>query len=113
MKTVKIFKKVASVGTAIAAFGSKAIDAADRLIHYKEYKEAKRRRKIRNIIIGVCIGVLALLFVPYRVVINPNGEYEIRTLLLHISRKNRTDICDGDASFDIEGVEDVEAIEAE
>ncbi|MBE6693898.1 MAG: hypothetical protein E7589_03960 [Ruminococcaceae bacterium] len=113
MKAMKIFKKVATVGASVAAFGSTVIDAADRLIHYKEYKEAKRRRKIRNIIIGVCIAVLAVLFIPYRVVINPNGEYEIRTLLLNISRKHRTDLGECDASFDIEGVEDVEAVEAE
>lgn len=109
---MKIFTKVASIGAAVAAFFANAIDAADRLIHYKEYKEAKRKRKIRNIIIAICIGVVAILFIPYRVVIKPNGEYEIRTLLLNISRKNRTDIGD-DESFDIDGVEDVEAIEAE
>ena len=113
MKAAKIFKKVATVGTAVAAFGATVIDGADRIIHYKEYKEAKRRRKIRNIIVACCVAVLAVLFIPYRVVIKPNGEYEIRTLLLCISRKHTYGTDEGDEGFDIEGVEDVEAIEAE
>lgn len=113
MKAAKILKKVATVGTSIAAFGATVIDGADRIIHYKEYKAAKKRRKIRNIIIISCVAVLAILFIPYRVVINDNGEYEIRTLLLRISRKHTCSADDTDEGFDIEGVDDVEAIEAE
>lgn len=113
MKFSKIVKKFVSIGAAVAGLGASAVDFADRIVHYREYRKAEKRRKVMRVIFITVGAILAVLFIPYRVVIKPDGEYEIRTLLLRVSRKNRTDLPGADDSFDIEGVDEVETVEAE
>ena len=119
MKIAKIIGSVASVGAAIVGFGSKALDFADRVIHHKEYAELEAKRKRRNRIIGITLGivggVVAVLLFPYKLVVEKNGDFEIRTLLLRIYRKSdEYDLPEGASEeFDIEDAEDDEVIECE
>ena len=119
MKIAKIIKTVASAGTAVVGFGAKALDFADHVIHRKEYEELEAKRKKRNRIIaitlGIVSGVVAILLFPYKLVVEKNGDFEIRTLLLRIYRKSdEYDLPEGGSdSFDIEGAEDDEVIECE
>lgn len=115
---MKQISRIAGVGETVAEYGSNVIEAADRLIHRRAYEEAERKRKIKRIVLWSCVGAAAALLVPYKVSIKPNGEYEIRTLLVNVSRKNRVvgaeeNLNETDDGFDIEGVEEVEAIEVE
>ncbi len=123
MKFAKFIAGVASVGSAIVGFGTKAIDFADHVIHRKEYEALEAQRKRRNRIIAITLGivggVVAILLFPYKLVVEKNGDFEIRTLLLRIYRKSdEYDLPEGGSEeFDIEGVEDdvieCEVVEAE
>ena len=119
MKIAKIIKTVASAGTAVVGFGAKALDFADHVIHRKEYEELEAKRKRRNRIIAITLGivggVVAILLFPYKLVVEKNGDFEIRTLLLRIYRKSdEYDLPEGGSdSFDIEAAEDDEVIECE
>ena len=119
MKFAKLIASVASVGSAIVGFGSKAIDFADHVIHRKEYEALEAQRKRRNRIIAITLGivggVVAILLFPYKLVVEKNGDFEIRTLLLRIYRKSdEYDLPEGGSdSFDIEGAEDDEVIQCE
>ncbi|MBQ9780842.1 MAG: hypothetical protein IJW00_07835 [Clostridia bacterium] len=119
MKIAKIIGSVASVGASIVGFGSKALDFADHIIHRKEYAELEAQRKRRNRIIGITLGIVggivAVLLFPYKLVVEKNGDFEIRTLLLRIYRKSdEYDLPEGGSEeFDIEGAEDDEVIECE
>ena len=119
MKIAKIIGSIASVGAAITGFGSKALDFADHIIHRKEYEEMEAKRKRRNRIIGITLGIIggvvAILLFPYKLVVEKNGDFEIRTLLLRIYRKSdEYDLPEGGTEeFDIEAVEDEEVVECE
>ncbi len=119
MKFAKLIANVASIGSAIVGFGSKTIDFADHVIHHKAYAEMEAKRKRRNrviaITLGIVGGVVAVLLFPYKLVVEKNGDFEIRTLLLRIYRKSdEYDLPEGGSeSFDIEGVEDDEVVECE
>lgn len=115
MKIAKIIKTVASAGTAVVGLGSKVMDYADHIIHREEYEAKKRRKRIIGITLGVIGGVLAILLFPYKLVVEKNGDFEIRTLLLRIYRKSdEYDLPEGGSeTFDIEGVEDDEVVECE
>ena len=119
MKIAKIIKTVASAGTAVVGFGAKALDFADHVIHRKEYEELEAKRKKRNRIIAITLGIVggvaAILLFPYKLVVEKNGDFEIRTLLLRIYRKSdEYDLPEGGSdSFDIEAAEDDEVIECE
>lgn len=115
MKIAKILKTVASAGTAIVGLGTKAMDFADHVIHRKEYEAKKRRNRIIAITLGIIGGVVAILLFPYKLVVEKNGDFEIRTLLLRIYRKSdEYDLPEGGTdTFDIEGVDDDEVIECE
>ncbi len=122
MKIAKIIKTVASAGTAVVGFGAKALDFADHVIHRKAYEELeakKRRNRIIAITLGIVGGVVAILLFPYKLVVEKNGDFEIRTLLLRIYRKSdEYELPEGGTDeFDIEGVEDdvveCEVVEAE
>ncbi len=119
MKIAKIIKTVASAGTAVVGFGAKVMDFADHVIHRKEYAELEAKRKRRNRIIAITLGivggVVAVLLFPYKLVVEKNGDFEIRTLLLRIYRKSdEYDLPEGGSeSFDIEGAEDDEVVECE
>ena len=114
MKFAKLIANVASIGAAVVGFGSKALDFADHIIHRKEYEELEAQRKRRNRIIGITLGivggVVAILLFPYKLVVEKNGDFEIRTLLLRIYRKSdEYDLPEGGSEeFDIEAVEDEE-----
>lgn len=115
MKIAKIIKTVASAGTAVVGFGAKAMDFADHIIHREEYEAKKRRNRIIAITLGIVGGVVAILLFPYKLVVEKNGDFEIRTLLLRIYRKSdEYDLPEGGSeSFDIEDAEDDEVIECE
>ena len=115
MKIAKIIKTVASAGAAVVGFGAKALDFADHIVHRQEYEAKKRRNRIIGITLGVIGGVVAILLFPYKLVVEKNGDFEIRTLLLRIYRKSdEYDLPEGGSEeFDIEGVEDDEVVECE
>ena len=119
MKIAKIIGSVASVGAAVVGFGSKALDLADHFIHRKEYEALEAQRKRRNRIIGITLGIIggivAVLLFPYKLVVEKNGDFEIRTLLLRIYRKSEeNDLPEADTeTFDIEAADADEVIECE
>lgn len=108
MKILKIVKNVATVGSKVADFGSKAMDAMDRVIHYKEYEAKKKRARVVKIVLAVVGGVVAVLLFPYKLSVKKNGDFEIRTLLLRVYRKaDEYELPEGGSEeFDIVGVED-------
>ncbi len=110
MKLVSMFMKL---GEKAVSLFNKAIDAADRLIHRKEYLRQKRIAAVFRTMLCVACGVLAVVFFPYKIKVEKNGDFEIRSLMLRISRKTPTypeTQGDGD-EFDIVGVEDEDADE--
>ncbi|MBE6558833.1 MAG: hypothetical protein E7661_07490 [Ruminococcaceae bacterium] len=115
MKIAKLIKTVASAGSAVVGLGTKAMDFADHVIHRKEYEAKKRRKRIIAITLGVIGGVVAILLFPYKLVVEKNGDFEIRTLLLRIYRKTEDyNLPEGGSeTFDIEGVEDDEVVECQ
>ena len=119
MKIAKIIGSIASVGASVVGFGSKALDLADHFIHRKEYEALEAKRKRRNRIIAITLGivggVVAILLFPYKLVVEKNGDFEIRTLLLRIYRKSdEYDLPEGGSEeFDIEAADDEEVIECE
>ncbi|MBE6585486.1 MAG: hypothetical protein E7645_03040 [Ruminococcaceae bacterium] len=118
MKIAKIIGTLASAGAAVVGFGTKALDFADHIIHRKEYEALaakKRRNRIIGITLGIIGGVVAILLFPYKFVVEKNGDFEIRTLLLRIYRKTEDyDLPEGGSeAFDIEDAEDGEVVECE
>ena len=87
MKVSKIVKNVASVGGKIAGIGSSIAATADRVIHYKEYQAKKRRKRAIAITLGVIGGILLVLFFPYKIKVQKNGDFELRSLMMKVSRK--------------------------
>lgn len=119
-KLLKVLSVFATVGEKLATAGGKAIDALDHLIHYKEYRRERRVAAVFRTMLCVACGVLAVIFFPYRIKIEKNGDFDIRSLALHIYRKtDGYDIPEGNEEFDILGIEDegedgkCEAIEAD
>ncbi len=115
MKIFKVFKAVAKIGEKIVGAFEKAVDYADHVIHRKEYeKRAHRRKVVWTVILSVAGGIIAVLLFPYRVIVKKNGDFEIRTLLLHVYRRSdEYDIPEGGTEeFEIAEIgEDIDAIE--
>ena len=114
MKFMKIFTACTTAFAAIAGGASKAVEFCDRMVHYRQYREAEKRAKVIRTVLLVLGGILLVLFVPYKVRIEKNGDYEIRTLVLKMSRKTAPN--DAEAELDLgldEDVDtDVELVEA-
>ena len=87
MKFMKIFTACTTAFAAIAGGAAKAVEFADRMVHYREFRAAEKRAKVIRTVLMVLGGILLVLFVPYKVRIEKNGDYEIRTLVLKMSRK--------------------------
>ena len=87
MKVTKIVQNVASVGGKIAGIGSSVVATADCLIHYKEYQAKKRRNRAIAITLGVIGGILVILFFPYKIKVHKNGDFELRSLMMKVTRK--------------------------
>ena len=86
-KLVKILSVFVKLGERAASLFGKVVDAADRLLHYKEYRRQKRVAAVFRTMLCVACGVLAVVFFPYRVRVEKNGDFEIRSLMLRIYRK--------------------------
>lgn len=65
----------------------KLVEKADRIIHKKEYEKARRRAAFWRTILWVSAGALIALFFPYKISVEKNGDFEIRTLLIRVYRK--------------------------
>ena len=113
MRLVNFFSACASAFNWMAGGTSKIVDFFDRAIHYREYREAERRAKIVRTILLILGVVLVVLFFPYKIRIEKNGDYEIRTLLLKMHRKtkpNELEESDLDFGMDDHHVADVEVV---
>ena len=108
MKIVKVFSHVVKLGGKIAGIGSKVVEKVDHIIHYKEYEKAKKRARVCKIVLGIAGGVLFVLLFPYKLIVEKNGDFELRSLLLRIYRKTEPyNVPEGgNDEFDILGVED-------
>ena len=87
MKVMNLVKDVTSIGSKVAGISSAALATADRAIHYKEYKAKKARNRAIAITLGVIGGILVVLFFPYKVKVKKNGDFELKSLMLKVSRK--------------------------
>lgn len=106
-KMLKTVSNISAVGSAALKFGNKALDTADRMIHREEYEKARKRSLACKIVLGVSAGVLLVLVFPYKVVIEKNGDFEIRSLLLRIFRKSTPDeVTDGEGACELPGFEE-------
>lgn len=105
---IKTVSKASNVGKAVVNLGNRAADLADRVIHRKEYEKAKKRALACKIVLGVAVGVLVVLLFPYKVVVEKNGDFEVRSLLLRIFRKTPPyEVPEGGTEeFDLLGAED-------
>ena len=115
MKFMKAFSVFTTAFAAIAGGASKAMEFADRLVHYREYRAAEKRAKVIRTVLLVLGGILLVLFVPYKVRIEKNGDYEIRTLVLKMSRKTEPNELEESDELDLgleEDNENVEVLEA-
>ncbi len=112
MKVVSVFVKLGE--RAVSLFG-KVADAADRMLHYKEYRRQKRVAAVFRTMLCVACGVLAVVFFPYKIRVEKNGDFEVRSLMLRIYRKTPPyPETDGDSEeFDITGAEDEDAAECQ
>ena len=74
-----------------------------------------RRIAVFRTMLCVACGVLAVVFFPYRVRVEKNGDFEIRSLMLRIYRKTTPyqDPQENSEEFDITGVEDEDAAECQ
>ena len=108
-KLVKVLSVFVKLGERAASLFGKVVDAADRLLHYKEYRRQKRVAAVFRTMLCVACGVLAVVFFPYRV------RVEIRSLMLRIYRKTTPyqDPQENSEEFDITGVEDEDAAECQ
>ena len=73
-KLVKILSVFVKLGERAASLFGKVVDAADRLLHYKEYRRQKRVAAVFRTMLCVACGVLAVVFFPYRVRVEKNGS---------------------------------------
>lgn len=122
-KMIKAVSFVVSLGGKVVNICSKCTDAVDHVIHRKEYLKAQKRATVFRVMLCVAGGVLAVLFFPYRVIVEKNGDFEIRSLLMRVSRRTQPyqlpeggeenfDICAEDDTADCEVVESVAETEA-
>ncbi len=107
-KIIKTISKAGTVGRSVVKFGNRAVDMADHIIHKKEYEKARKRALACKIVLGVAAGVLVVLLFPYKIVVEKNGDFEIRSLLLRTFRKTSPyNVPEGGSDeFDIPGIED-------
>lgn len=106
-KLVKVLSLFVKLGDKIVTVFGKAVDAVDHLVHYKEYRRERRVAAVFRTMLCVACGVLAVVFFPYKIKVEKNGDFEIRSLMLRIYRKTPDyDVPGGDGEFDICGVED-------
>lgn len=112
MKFVKAIGNVGAIGEAVLGFGSKAMDMADRIIHREEYERARKRALVWKIVLGVAAGVLVVLLFPYKIIVEKNGDFEVRTLLLRVFRKTDSDVDGLDAPSVEEVFDECDVIEA-
>ena len=115
MKFMKIFTACTTAFAAVAGGASKAMEFVDHLVHYREYRAAEKRAKVIRTVLLVLGGILLVLFVPYKVRIEKNGDYEIRTLVLKMSRKTEPNELEESDELDLgleEDNENVEVLEA-
>ncbi len=107
-KLVKLLTACTSFGGKIVDLCSKSTDAMDHIIHYKEYQKAKKHAAVFRVMLCVAGGLLAVLFFPYKIAVEKNGDFEIKSLLVRVYRKTTPyEVPEGgDEDFDICGVED-------
>ena len=76
---------------------------------------AVRSAAVFRTMLCVACGVLAVVFFPYRVRVEKNGDFEIRSLMLRIYRKTPPyqNPQENSEEFDITGVEDEDAAECQ
>lgn len=104
---VKVLSLFVKLGDKIVTVFGKAVDAVDHLVHYKEYRRERRIAAVFRTMLCVACGVLAVVFFPYKIKVEKNGDFEIRSLMLRVYRKTpEYEVPDGDGEFDICGVED-------
>ena len=108
MKIMKALHSCLSLGEKIVSLGSKVTDWMDHIIHRKEYEAAQKRARVFRIILGAACGVLAVLFIPFKVKFEKNGDFEIKSLAMRVYRKTpQYDVPEGgNEEFDIQGTED-------
>ena len=115
MNVVNVLTACAAIFTKLAGGAGKLVELFDRIVHYREYREAERRKRIIWTIVIVLAAVLVVLFFPYKIRIEKNGDYEIRTLLLKMHRKtkpNELDEFDPEFGMDDPHVTDVKVVHA-
>lgn len=106
-KLAKALSLFVKLGDKIVTVFGKVVDAVDHLVHYKEYRRERRIAAVFRTMLCVACGVLAVVFFPYKIKVEKNGDFEIRSLMLRVYRKTREyEVPDGDGEFDICGVED-------
>ncbi len=106
-KLVKVLSLFVKLGDKVVTVFGKAVDAVDHLVHYKEYQRERRVAAVFRTMLCVACGVLAVVFFPYKIKVEKNGDFEIRSLMLRIYRKTPDyEVSGGDDEFDICGVED-------
>lgn len=109
-KLVKVLSVFVTLGDKLVSLGGKALDVADHVIHRKEYRRQKRVAAVFRTMLCVACGLLAVLFFPYKIKLEKNGDFEIRSLMLRIYRKTTAyQVPDGGEEFDILGAEDEQA----
>ena len=113
-KFVKFFSAFAGIFAGVATGASKCVEFFDRLVHYRERRAAEKRAKVIRTILLVLGGVLLVLLIPYKVRIEKNGDYEIRTLALKLSRKTKPNDTEADFELGLDDVDvdNVEVVEA-
>ena len=104
----KFAASIVSLGGKAVELCSKVTETVDHVIHRREYEKAKKHARVFRIMLGVAGGILAVLFFPYKIIIEKNGDFEIRSLLMKVSSRTQPyNLPDsGDGEFDICGVED-------
>ncbi len=88
------------IGSVLYAIGEKIVEFIigivtflDNAYHREEYDRIRRRKIAFWVVVSVIGTIVIALFFPYRLVVKKNGNFEIRCLLLRVSR-NKPDGSD-------------------
>ena len=113
-KFVKFFSAFTAIFAGLAGGAAKCVEFCDRMVHYREYRAAEKRAKVIRTILLVLGGIMLVLLIPYKVRIEKNGDYEIRTLALKLSRKTKPNDTESELELGLDDldVDNVEVVEA-
>ena len=115
-RIMKVLSFFVTLGEKVAGAVGKVAEAADHLIHYEDYRREKRVSRVFRVMLCVACGVLAVVFFPYRIKVEKNGDFEIRSLMLRVYRKSDpydVSVGEGDGEFDIVGAADEDAADCQ